>query len=135
MRAIYAGCRRLQANGLGCNLYCRDSILPWPVLKEMLRRIQNVKSKDEYLKMWWDGDTVLDILPGGILQRTLTVVELFAQDRYALANRTGKALAHMLVTFVTMLVNCSSRACCSTSEAKLFSEPARNPRHRLFFGA
>lgn len=80
----------------------------------MLQRIQNVESKDAYLKMTRDGDTILDILPGGVLRRTPVIPEMFAQGRYVQADRSGEAMAHLLASFVTGLEMSNKAFCCST---------------------
>lgn len=43
--------------------------LPWRALKQMLELIRT-SDRDAYLRLRHDGDNVMDLLPGGILQRT-----------------------------------------------------------------
>lgn len=77
--------------------------MPWPVFKQVLERIHSVKSKEEYVKMVGDGDTMLDILPGGVLQRTPVPFEMHALGRFKDADRKGRAGTSLLAMLATKI--------------------------------
>lgn len=78
--------------------------MPWPVLKQVLGRIQSVKSKDEYIKMVGDGDTTNDILPGGVLQRTPVPFEMHALGRWADSQAKGRPGASLLQPYYSLVM-------------------------------
>lgn len=117
----------------------RDMKLPWSILREVLERITNIASKDDYIQMTRDGDTILDIVPGGVLQRTPVPFEMFAESRRAQANETGETQAHVAIwhamvtcpqdrTKAHVLIPFVLPSCPGHSPPRFFFGPCQSPR-------
>eukprot|EP00884_Botryococcus_braunii_P000262 jgi/Botrbrau1/10236/Bobra.0362s0025.1 len=87
----------------------RNMRLPWAALKETLERIKGIKSQEEYLEMRRDGDNVLDLLPGGVLQRTPVPNEMYGEKRLYEGKTLGETALQLIQQGKSDLKNAKKR--------------------------